>query len=385
MNDVTNPRIRSWVSEIDPATMAQAEMTARLDILAGPLALMPDAHYGIGSTVGSVIPTKSAIIPSAVGVDIGCGMIASETDITANQLPDDLRSLLSAIERTVPAGVGVGHKDASERAGQFMSATASGRFDTDLERKALLQFGTLGSGNHFAEVCLDERDRVWFVLHSGSRGVGNVLASRHIAVAKDLAEREGQMLEDPALAHFVEGTPEFVAYIEDMTWAQDYAMASRSAMMSAMAREILDIVGTGHVVSTINCHHNYATREVHNGSELWITRKGAIRAAQGDLGVIPGSMGSRSYIVRGLGNPLSWRSCSHGAGRSVGRKEARRRFDLDTFRAQMGDVVWLEDRAEELLDEIPSAYKDIDQVMANQKDLVEIVHTLHQVVNFKGS
>lgn len=385
MPNTINDRLLSWASILDDVTLRQAAATSRLDVLAGHIALMPDAHYGIGSTVGSVIPTESVILPSAIGVDIGCGMIATETDLDAAQLPDDLRGLLDAIARSVPAGVGVGHADIGRRADRWLGEHQPGtELSHDLAKRALTQFGTLGGGNHFVEVCLDERDRVWLVLHSGSRGVGNVLARSHIAVAERLAREAHLRLEDPALAYFIEGTAEFAAYITDMLWAQDYAMASRQLMMERAARAVLTAVGAGRAVSTINCHHNYSSRETHQGRQLWITRKGAIKADHGDLGVIPGSMGTRSYVVRGLGNELSWNSCSHGAGRVVGRKEAERRFTVEQLREQMAGKVWLEDRAEALLDEIPSAYKDIDQVMEDQRDLVEVVHTLHQIVNYKG-
>ncbi|HET9443466.1 MAG TPA: RtcB family protein, partial [Acidimicrobiales bacterium] len=259
--------------------------------------------------------------------------------------------------------------------------------DLSLDRasKAARQFGTLGSGNHFLEVSLDERRRVWVVLHSGSRGIGNQLAQAHIAKARGLARHLHLRLEDPDLAWFVEGTPEFAAYIADMHWAQDYARANRDQMMDAAMAQVLAFLGRGRETRRINCHHNFTQREVHGGRELWITRKGAIKADVGDLGVIPGSMGTRSYIVRGLGNPASWTSCSHGAGRRHSRTQARRLFGTDDLAAQMAGKVWLSKRAGALLDEIPSAYKDIDQVMADQSDLVEVEHTLGQVLNYKGT
>ena len=381
-----NPRLLAWGSEIEPGTIRQAEKTARLPIVEGHVALMPDAHIGIGATVGSVIPTKGAVIPAAVGVDIGCGMIASELDVTEDQLPDGLEPLLSRIERAIPAGVGRGHDEVARRAQSWMAshrpATA---LSADRVGKALKQFGTLGSGNHFFELCIDERRRVWVVLHSGSRGIGNQLAQAHIAKARKLASEAMLQLEDRDLAYFVQGTREFDTYLADMHWAQDYALANREAMMARALREVTAFLGFGAVTSTINCHHNFTQQEVHDGRELWVTRKGAIKADQGDLGVIPGSMGTRTYIVRGKGNPQSWNSCSHGAGRRHSRGDAKRRFTTKDLAAAMEGKTWLRSRADKLVDEIPAAYKDIDTVMADQEDLVEVLHTLHQVLNYKGT
>jgi RNA-splicing ligase RtcB len=386
MPTAINDRLVSWASDVDPATIRQAEKAARLPIVAGPVALMPDAHVGIGATVGSVIPTEGAVIPSAVGVDIGCGMIAAELDVTAAQLPDDLHPLLGRIERAIPAGVGQGHGDVSRAADRWL---AEHRPATDISggraRKAAKQFGSLGAGNHFFELCLDERDHVWAVLHSGSRGIGNELAQMHIGKARSLARDLEFRLEDPDLAWFVEGTSAFDAYITDMLWAQDYAKANRDQMMDAAMREVLAFLGTGAEVRRINCHHNFSQREVHGGRRLWITRKGAIKADTGDLGVIPGSMGTRSYIVRGKGDATSWTSCSHGAGRRHSRTQAKKLFTTDDLAAQMEGKVWLRSKASKLLDEIPSAYKDIDQVMADQTDLVHVEHTLRQVLNYKGT
>jgi tRNA-splicing ligase RtcB len=383
---VVNPRLVSWASDIDPGTIAQAEKTARLPIVAGHVALMPDAHIGLGATVGSVIPTENAVIPSAVGVDIGCGMIAAELDVTEEQLPDSLELLLTRIEAAVPAGVGRGHDRAADRAHRWLAAN---RPATDLSKeqmgKAARQFGTLGSGNHFLELSVDERGRVWIVLHSGSRGIGNQLAQMHIGRARKLAQRLQLRLEDPDLAFFTEGTPEFRGYIADMLWAQDYAHANRDQMMDNALAQVLKFIGTGRETSRINCHHNFTEREVHAGQELWITRKGAIRAHTGDLGVIPGSMGSRSYIVAGKGDPTSWTSCSHGAGRRYSRTQARKQFSESDLARQMEGKVWLADRARSLVDEIPAAYKDIDQVMADQADLVTVRHMLRQVLNYKGT
>ncbi|GLX96929.1 RtcB family protein [Herbidospora sp. NBRC 101105] len=374
----------SWASEIDAGTIEQAARTARLRFVSGHVALMPDAHIGIGATVGSVIPTEGAIIPAAVGVDIGCGMIATETDLTAADLPESLDALMPLVERRIPAGVGRGHDDrAIDRA-----LEAIGRPYTELTAKqdktVATQFGTLGSGNHFVEVCLDERDHVWTVLHSGSRGIGNQLATRHIAGAKKAMKQAAIGLEDPDLAYFVQGTPEFTAYIDDMLWSQAYAMASRARMDAVLSNALFSVVGKGRRVRTINCHHNFTQKETHHGKSLWITRKGAIKADTGDEGVIPGSMGTRSYIVRGKGNADSYNSCSHGAGRRMSRGQAKRTLTASSLKKAMEGRTWNADRASALVDEHPEAYKPIDQVMADQTDLVTVQHTLRQVFNYKG-
>ncbi|NRQ30428.1 RtcB family protein [Nonomuraea sp. NN258] len=378
------PNLLSWASEIDEGTIEQAARAARLPIVSGHVALMPDAHVGIGATVGSVIPTEGAIIPSAVGVDIGCGMVATETTLTAADLPDTLDALMPLVERRIPAGVGKGHEDpAVDRALRDL-----GRPHTELtprqEEKVATQFGTLGSGNHFVEVCLDERDRVWTVLHSGSRGIGNQLATKHITDAKKLMRRQEVGLEDPDLAYLVQGSPEFEAYIEDMLWSQHYAMASRARMDRALVSALFLVVGTGERVRTINCHHNFTQLETHHGKDLWITRKGAIKADRGDEGVIPGSMGAQSYIVSGRGNPESYNSCAHGAGRRMSRTKAKKQLSAASLREVMRGRTWNKDRAAALVDEHPDAYKSIDQVMEDQKDLVKVQHTLRQVFNYKG-
>ncbi len=385
MPTTINDRLISWASDIDDETIRQAEKAARLPIVEGHVALMPDAHLGLGATVGSVIPTRDAVIPSAVGVDIGCGMIAAELDVHDHQLPDTIEPLLGRIERAIPAGVGRGHGQVGNRADTWLRVNKPA---TELASKqvttAATQFGTLGSGNHFVEVCLDERGRVWVVLHSGSRGIGNQLAQMHIAGAKQLARQLEVKLEDIDLAYLTDGTPEFTAYIGDMLWAQDYARANREQMMDRALVEVTTFLGFGRETRRVNCHHNFTQRETHGGRDLWITRKGAIKAGADDLGVIPGSMGTRSYIVRGRGNPASWESCSHGAGRRHSRTKAKKLFTTDDLAHQMEGKVWLAARAEALLDEIPSAYKDIDQVMADQTDLVDVLHTLHQILNYKG-
>ena len=384
----------SWASDLEASTRQQAERTSRLPIVAGHVALMADAHLGLGATVGSVVPTEGAIVPACVGVDIGCGMAAVRTDLTAGDLPDDLTPMLSAVERAIPAGMGRGHtgRHADARSERRSKAAAAWLRDhrsrTDLDpkqaRRALDQLGTLGGRNHFAEVCLDEDDTVWVVLHSGSRGIGNQLAQSHIAQARKVAKRMEIGLEDPALAYLLEGTPEFEHYIADLLWAQDYAARNRELMLEAFLAVVFAEVGKGRQRELVNCHHNYSAREVHEHREVWVTRKGAIRAGAGELGIIPGSMGTSSFIVEGLGNPDSYESCSHGAGRRMSRTHARKQLTPESLAEAMGDRTWLAARAGSLVDEHPLAYKDIDQVMADQADLVGIRHRLRQVLNYKG-
>lgn len=379
--------VRNWASDLDEGTRVQAERLGRHPQIAGPVALMPDAHVGIGATIGSVIVTDGALIPSAVGVDIGCGMIAVQTDLSASQLPDSMDLMVHRLTRAIPAGVGRGHARGTRAASDWLLAHPLPDRDYDrdqrkkYERDSHAQLGSLGSGNHFAEVCLDENDSVWAVLHSGSRGIGNKLAMRHIGLAK----KQHQALEDPDLAYFLEGTTEFETYVEDVLWAQAYALENRELMMDAMLAELWKHVGSGQEIERINCHHNYTEQERHMDRELWVTRKGAIRAQLGDKGVIPGSMGTRSYIVEGLGNAESYNSSSHGAGRRMSRTQARKTISVDDLTAAMGDRAWQSDEARKLVDEAPMAYKDIDQVMADQKDLTRIVHTLRQIVNYKGT
>ena len=386
MPELIAPHVLSWATDIDDKTAEQARRSSELPFIYKHVALMPDAHFGYGATVGSVIPTKGAIIPSAVGVDIGCGMIANRLELTANDLPDDLSILHSRIAASVPAGVGQAHEDAGDN-DHFPELDAR-RWGDGWQRlfdKAWRQFGTLGSGNHFIEICLDEIDQVWIVLHSGSRGVGNELANVHIDGAKGLMKRYFIDLPDPDLAYLVEGTPEFDSYITDMLWAQDYAMGNRQTMMESVHLEIESFLDrTVEVVDSINCHHNFTEREHHMGQNVWVTRKGAIRAREGDRGVIPGSMGAASYIVTGRGSASSFMSCSHGAGRRMSRAQARKTLDREGLVAAMADKAWNGD-AETLIDEDPRAYKDIDVVMENQRDLVTVEHTLRQVLNYKGA
>jgi tRNA-splicing ligase RtcB len=356
---------------------------------------MPDAHLGIGATVGSVIPTEGAIVPSFAGVDLGCGMIATETIFTAEDLPDNLGPLLSMVSRRIPAGVGKG-RDLGYRDGYRDVFDVVGepphKLSDKQQQKAISQFGTLGSGNHFVEVSLDERGKVWTVLHSGSRGIGNQLATHHIDKAKGLMREYLSTLGDPNLAHFTEGTPEFDAYIQDMLWAQRYAYESRARMNSELLKSLAEAISPKRklkekaiTVQTVNSHHNYTEREKHGGKEMWITRKGAIKADAGDMGVIPGSMGTDTYIVRGKGNPDSYNSSSHGAGRRMSRGAAKRQLDKAGLRERMKGKTWNADSATALIDEDPRAYKDIKQVMADQSDLTAVVHVLTQVLNYKGT
>lgn len=377
-------KLLSWAGpDLEPEALAQAQRASSMPFVKGHLALMPDAHFGMGATVGSVIPTRGAIIPAAVGVDIGCGMIAAQLNINASGLPDDLSAMHSLIAEAVPAGVGKGHALLDVDFGTLPATVGQDWWTPNLIRKAGHQFGSLGSGNHFIEVCLDESDNVWVVLHSGSRGVGNELAKVHIEAAKGLMERYFIGLEDPDLAYLVADTPEFDAYIADMLWAQDYAMGNRATMLDLVMGVIAHLIPSVAIVDQINCHHNFTQMEHHHGKNLWITRKGAIKAATGDRGVIPGSMGTRSYIVSGNGSAASYCSCSHGAGRRMSRARAKRELTFESLEVAMQGKAWNHDTA--LLDEHPDSYKDIDEVMARQGDLVTIEHTLRQVLNYKGT
>ena len=378
--------VLSWASSLEPAALEQARRTASLPFVVKPLALMPDAHLGKGSTVGSVIATEGAIIPAAVGVDIGCGMAAVETTLTSTDLPDDLSALHDRIRAAVPAGLGRGHEEREVDVMTVVTRAPATELDDKQLATARSQYGSLGSGNHFVEVCLDERDRVWIVLHSGSRGIGNQLAVKHIAVAAGLMKDYFISLPDPDLAYLVQGTPQFRDYVQDLLWAQAYARANREAMLTAVLDEVEGFLGRFGVESSrVNCHHNFTQQERHRGRMLWITRKGAIEADAGRPGIIPGSMGTRSYIVEGLGSAASYHSCSHGAGRRLSRKAASRTLSVDTLRAAMAGRAWNEQDAERLVDEHPAAYKDIDEVMADQRDLVRPVHTLSQILNYKGT
>ncbi|UVS76454.1 RNA-splicing ligase RtcB [Actinokineospora sp. UTMC 2448] len=366
--------------------MAQLRNIAALPWTFKHVAVMPDVHYGKGATVGSVIAMRDAVSPAAVGVDIGCGMTAVRTSLTADDLPASLAPLRSAIEAAVPVGFGL-HRDAAFDDRDFADWDAFwARFDdltdkTRLDRgRAVNQMGTLGGGNHFTEVCLDTTGQVWVMLHSGSRGVGNLLAQHHIEVARGLAHNAE--LPDPDLAVFLAGTPQMAAYRHDLYWAQDYARRNRAVMLRLVSDVLRAHFPTVVFDEPISVHHNYVAEEVHFGEEVLVTRKGAIRAGRGDLGIIPGSMGTGSYIVRGLGNPDSFESASHGAGRRMSRNKARKRFTADDLAAQTAGVECRKDSG--VVDEIPAAYKDIDEVIRDQSDLVEVVAKLKQVVCVKG-
>ena len=378
--------VRIWASILDDVTRQQAHTLATCPVIHGDVALMADAHLGIGATVGSVIPTKNAIVPAAVGVDIGCGMIAVVTDRLKGDLPDDLQPLIGKFGRSVPAGVGQAHGKVQAAARAFFK-TDPPPIDLDTIRPGLTdrarrQLGSLGAGNHFLEVCLNQKDQVWVVIHSGSRGAGNLIASHHIAIAKRLMAEQQIGLKDQNLAYLMENSAEGHEYLEAMLWGQRYALANREIMMDAALADVFDLIGGGKEVQRINCHHNFATKEVHAGEEVWITRKGAIRAQRGDLGIIPGSMGAATYIVEGKGNLDSYNSSAHGA--KFSRGQARRTFTADSLNRWMRGKAWNSNRPDALLDEHPEAYKDIDQVMKDQEDLVSVLHKLHQIVNYKG-
>jgi tRNA-splicing ligase RtcB len=382
---------------VDESARRQLVNTARLPIVFRHIAAMPDVHFGIGATVGSVIPTLRAIIPAAVGVDIGCGVMACRTTLCANDLPDSLGPLRAAIEHAVPHGRTAGGHDrgAWSKAPPTSVDTAwarlapeftqlCGDFPKLTQTNHVRHLGTLGGGNHFIEVCLDEAGFVWFMLHSGSRGVGNFIGTMFIELAKQDALRNNVNLPDRDLAYFEEGSRHFRDYVRAVGWAQRYAALNREVMMARVidaTRTVLRKRFETHV-EAVNCHHNYVQKEHHFGEDVYVTRKGAVSARAGQLGIVPGSMGARSYIVRGRGRPESFDSCAHGAGRAMSRGEAKRRFTLDDHRAATEGVECRKDR--DVIDETPGAYKDIDAVMQAQRDLVEIVHTLKQVVCVKG-
>lgn len=394
--------VQGWTEgvEVDHQALNQIRNIAGLPIVAGHVAIMPDVHLGKGATVGSVIPTRGAIIPAAVGVDIGCGMCAVRTDLSAGDLPNSLAKMRSAIESLVPVGFTIHDKELNPTHEAAHGCVLKQRMDAlyaRFEKLSILQvlgsvdarkiwkqLGTLGGGNHFIELCLDEAGAVWVMLHSGSRNIGKTIGEAAIGMAREAAVKAGVALPDRDLAWLNEGSPEFHQYVEALQWAQDYAALNRDLMLFRVMRAIRETMGReiGSTKEAINCHHNYATVEEHFGSKVWITRKGAVSAREGQLGIIPGSMGAKSYIVRGKGNPLAYCSCSHGAGRRHSRGAAKRLFDLDALAAQTSGVECRKD--EGVLDEIPGAYKDIDAVMAAQSDLVSVEHTLKQVLCVKG-
>jgi tRNA-splicing ligase RtcB len=386
--------IKIWTNDIEPEAMSQLENLAKLPFIAGNgVACMPDVHAGKGSTIGTVIATDSAIIPAAVGVDIGCGMNAVRLSLKASDLPDSLSNIRSQIERDVP----VGNASHQEGKWQEMSPVMKMNFAAllakhpeidkkakDSNAKLQSQLGSLGSGNHFIEICLDENQDVWIMLHSGSRGIGNMIGSYFIEKAKRRMEQYFIHLPDSDLAYIPEGTDDFQEYVDAVQLAQDYALENRKTMMGLVIAALRRHIPIEFTVTqeAINCHHNYVVKENHFGRNLWVTRKGAIRAREGDLGIIPGSMGQKSFIVRGKGNLESYCSCSHGAGRKMSRTKARKLFTIADLKMQTAGVECRKDA--DVIDEIPGAYKDIDIVMENQKDLVEILHTLKQVLCVKG-
>ena len=384
-----NVPIRMWapMEEVDSKVIAQLKNVAALPWVAHHVAVMPDVHLGKGATVGSVIAMRGAVAPAAVGVDIGCGMAAVETSLTSRDLPDDLRRLRLAIEAAIPVGWH-GHDGAAwQDAGDDLRATGQALMDRYADLDASVhpgtvncQIGTLGGGNHFIEICLDTEDTVWLMLHSGSRNVGKTLAEHHMQIAQRL--RHNQALEDRALAVFLAGTPQFDAYRRDLFWAQEYARFNRQLMLHLLAGVVRHFWPRVKLAQPISCHHNYVAEEVHYGDDVLVTRKGAIRAGRGEPGIIPGSMGTKSYIVRGLGNPASFESASHGAGRRMSRTEARKRFNVKDLEQQTEGVECRKDHG--VIDEAPKAYKNIDRVMAQQQDLVEIIAELKQIVCVKG-
>jgi tRNA-splicing ligase RtcB len=388
-------RLLNWASILDDVTRRQAERTASLPFVYPHVALMPDAHLGKGATVGSVLPTKGAIIPAAVGVDIGCGMIAVRTPWSVDEVRarGPLAPLRGEIERAVPLSAGKYNKALTESARHRVK---------ELEAKAdelgervlhsvtttapnwTMQLGSLGSGNHFIEVTADEHQRVWLFLHSGSRGVGNKIAQRHIAIAQERARRANLDLPDRDLAWLDEGTPEFDRYIAELRWAQHFALLNREEMMDRVAGCLAAHMRADETpeLERINCHHNFSEQERHFDADLWVSRKGAIQAKKGQGGLIPGSMGTASYVVSGLGNPVALESAPHGAGRVYSRTKARKTFSRAQLEESMKGIEWRHSDA--FLDEIPAAYKDVDVVMRDAEDLVEVRHTLRQLVNVKG-
>ncbi len=385
--------VKIFTQDIDEDALDQLRKMAQLQFIHSHIAVMPDVHLGKGATVGSVIPTKQAIIPAAVGVDIGCGMNALRLSLKAAQLPDNLSALRNAIERKVPVGFEM-HKQNKAKASTLapLAKRLQGitdkhpalvrmlrRFDATWQK----QLGTLGGGNHFIELCIDENDDVWVMLHSGSRGLGNVIGTYFIERAKKEAQHRFGHVPDKDLSYFAEGSASFDDYVEAVEWAQEYAFENRREMMRLILEAIRPLLPSFQMTKeAINCHHNYVQKEQHFGEDVFVTRKGAIRAGQDEYGIIPGSMGAKSFIVKGRGNPDSFCSCSHGAGRKMSRTQAKRHFSQEDLILQTQGIECRKDKG--VIDEIPHAYKDIDQVMANQSDLIEVVHTLKQVLCIKG-
>jgi tRNA-splicing ligase RtcB len=386
------PRLLNWASAIEDATLEQARRTAAMPFIHPHVALMPDAHPGMGSAVGTVIPTLRAVIPAAVGVDIGCGMIGVETTLSHSDIADlDLAQLRQDVERVIPLSPGNynGHLDRFEftapKIAELEELAEKSGVDLSHSPKWRQQLGSLGGGNHFIELCLDERNRVWLFLHSGSRGVGNKIAKKHIAIAQKMCEKWWIQLPDRDLAYLAQGTPEFDRYIADLTWAQRFAYLNRAEMMDRFLHQFAHRTGTDMGIESdrINCHHNYTRPEKHAGKDVWLTRKGAVHAAEGVRAVIPGSMGTRSYVVEGKGSASGLNSAPHGAGRRFSRAEARKRYTQDDLRERMVGIEYRD--SAEFIDEIPDAYKSIDVVMEDARDLVTVLHELRQIMNVKGT
>ncbi|MEE9266924.1 MAG: RtcB family protein [Gammaproteobacteria bacterium] len=384
--------VKIWTDDIDPLAITQLENVANMPFVHHHVAAMPDVHVGVGATIGSVIATHKAIIPAAVGVDIGCGMVAVKLSLTANQLPDSLVQLRSGIERRVPVGLAKHREDGVRTAAVARLYPRYERMLADTPALAKMQrdrdtwhrqLGTLGGGNHFIEVCLDESHRVWVMLHSGSRGIGNQIGRHYIAKAREEMLALDVQLPARDLAYFTEGTSSFDEYLEAVGWAQDFAAENRLQMLELVLDALRERLPPFHVrESAVNCHHNYVARETHFGAEVYVTRKGAIRAGLGEFGIIPGSMGAKSYIVRGKGSAESFESCAHGAGRRMSRTQAKKHFTETDLATQTEGVECRKDAG--VIDEIPGAYKAIDEVMANQADLVDVAHVLKQVICVKG-
>ena len=390
------PGARLWTGdmEVEMDAIEQIRNVTQLPILAGPVAVMPDVHLGKGATVGTVIPTRAAIVPAAVGVDIGCGMLAVKTDLMASDMPANLNKVRAQIERDVPVGFDF-HEQTLEPTGSLATRMEDlgARFPKlrilevvrpRSEDRVWRQLGSLGGGNHFVEICLDADNAVWIMLHSGSRGIGNAIGEAAIGMAKEIATRIDRSLPHRDLAWLDEGTPEFESYVEGLGWAQEYAALNRDLMLQLVHKALSKALGreVKLIGEVTNCHHNYARVEEHFGENVWVTRKGAVSARAGELGIIPGSMGAKSFIVRGKGNAAAYCSCSHGAGRTMSRSRARKLFTREDLAVQTAGVECRKD--EGVIDEIPSAYKDIDAVMAAQSDLVDVVTTLKQILCVKG-
>ncbi len=387
-----SPNVLSWLPEeqIEGSALQQIKNLSQLPFIFKYVAVMPDCHFGMGATVGSCIPTMRAIIPAAVGVDIGCGMIAVKTPLTRADLPEDLSEIRKAVEEQIPLSAGRYNssikKTAKPRVEQMEAQAAEldrldfyDKIDCNWRR----QMGSLGSGNHFIEIVLDETGSVWAFLHSGSRGIGNKIAVHHIKIAKALMEKWYIQLPDPDLAYLVEDTPEFHDYMTDLGWAQDFARLNRDEMIERVLRILKHRFGSFEEEERIQCHHNFTQREHHFGRDILVSRKGAIEAREGQLGLIPGSMGTASYVVRGKGNRGSFNTAPHGAGRRMSRNKARESFTMSDFDRLMEGIEV--NRSESFLDELPGAYKDVDLVMEQSNDLIDILHTFRQIVNVKGA